>query len=167
MATITRTTTTVTRTITQNPVRPHEGPARGWLKFTGFLFLAVAVLGLFAAARDAAHSFAFHLEGVQDVLHWMLGVAALAVAYAVRDRLAVAVAAIALGAVLLALGLLGLLNPDVGGWHVGAGDNLLHLLLGTIAVLVGLVSLNRERDWMRRHPQPGTTVERTDVVRPA
>lgn len=164
MTTVTQTTTTVTRTTAAVP-RHREGAARAWLKATGFLMLALAILGLFSYPRDVAHSFAVHLEGGQGVLHWVFAVAALALAFALRDRLLTAVAAIAIGAVFLGFGLLGLVNPAIGGWHVGAGDNLLNLLLGTILALVGLVSLNRERDYERR--QRTTVTTNPDVIRTA
>lgn len=154
MATIQRSTTTVTRTSEGTPVQvtrvttkpvvvQRPSPARGWLKALGFLLLLGAVLGLIGYVQDVAHDYAFHLEGVQNALHWGLGIVVLVLAYAVRNNLAVAIIAIGAGVALIALGVLGFLYD---GLHAGVGDNTVHLLLGTISLLVGVVALNRERD---------------------
>lgn len=154
MATIQRSTTTVTRTsdgtpvkVTRTTTRPvmHQQPskARAWLKALGFLLLVFAVLGLVPTVQHFAHDYSFHLEGVQDAIHWVLGIAVLVLAYAVRNNLAIAIVTIVAGALLLGLGVLGLLNE---GWHAGVGDSTGHLVLGTISLLVGVVALNRERD---------------------
>lgn len=154
MATIQRSTTTVTRTDDGTPVQvtrvtnkpfvvQRPSAARAWLKTLGFLLLATAVLGLVGAVQDVAHDYAFHLEGMQDALHWGIGIAVLLLAYAVRNNLAIAIITIGTGVVLIGLGVLGFLYD---GFHAGVGDSTGHLLLGTISLLVGVVALNRERD---------------------
>jgi hypothetical protein len=154
MATIQRSTTTVTRTEDGTPVKvtrvttkpivvQRPSAARGWLKALGWLLIVTAVLGLVGYVQDVAHDYAFHLEGIQDALHWVLGIAVLVLAYAVRNNLAVAIITIGVGVVLLGIGVLGFLYD---GFHAGVGDSAGHLLLGTISLLVGVVALNRERD---------------------
>jgi peptidoglycan/LPS O-acetylase OafA/YrhL len=146
MTTVTRTTTTVTRSTTEVPRRTR--PARGWLMALGWILVATAVLGLIGTVQDLAHDYGFHLEGVQDGIHWALGIGALVVAYAVRDRMWLAATTLGFGVVLIAIGFVGLLTT--ASWHAGIGDSVGHLLLGTITLLVGIVSLNRERDMERR-----------------
>lgn len=148
MATITRTTTTVTRTTTAVPV-VRRSSARPWLLFLGYSLLALGILGLIPFVQDALHGAAFHIEGGENALHWVLGIATLVVAYAVRDRRWLAGITIAFGVAYLAVGLLGFIEPEVGAWHVGVGDNVLHLLLGVVTLLVGIAALNKERDASR------------------
>lgn len=154
MATIQRSTTTVTRTDDGTPVQvtrvttkplvvQRPSAARAWLKTLGWLLLFAAVLGLIGYVQDVAHDYAFHLEGVQDAIHWGLGIAVLVLAYAVRNNLAIAIVTMGTGVVLLGVGVMGFLYD---GFHAGVGDNTVHLLLGTISLLVGVVALNRERD---------------------
>lgn len=149
MAVTTRTTTTtITRTTRSDP--PRTSPARPWLLKLGWTFLVLALLGLIGFVIDAAHGVALHLEGSQDAVHWVFAVGCLVVAYAVRDRLWIGVAATVVGVALLTLGAIGLLEPAMGAWHAGVFDSTLHLLLGTATLLVGILSLNRERDWRER-----------------
>jgi hypothetical protein len=148
MATITRTTTTVTRTTTAVPV-VRRSSARPWLLFLGYSLLALGILGLIPFVQDAMHAAAFHLEGGENAIHWVLGIATLVVAYAVRDRRWLAGITVAFGVAYLAVGLLGFIEPSVGAWHVGVGDNVLHLLLGVVTLLVGIAALNKERDASR------------------
>ena len=149
MTTVTRTTTTITRASTETPRRTT--PARGWLLTLGWLLLAFAILGLIPFMQDLAHDFGVHIEAGQDLLHWALGIGALVAAYALRNQLWLAATTIAFGAVLIVIGFIGLVNSSVGYWHAGVGDSVAHLLLGTITLLVGIVSLNRERDYERRN----------------
>lgn len=154
MATIQRSTTTVTRTEDGTPVKvtrvttkpfvvQRPSAARAWLKTLGWLMLIAGILGLIPAVRDVAHDYAFHLEGIQTAIHWGIGIAVLVLAYAVRNNLAIAIITIGTGVVLIALGVLGFVYD---GFHAGVGDSTGHLLLGTISLLVGVVALNRERD---------------------
>lgn len=156
MATVTRTTTTVTKTTANVPRR--IGPARGWLKTLGWTGILLGILGLVAFVVDAAHAAAVHLEDGQVLFHWVIGIASLVAAYALRGNLGLGAASIAAGAILLAVGFIGFLEPSVGAWHAGVGDNVLHLLLGLASVLVGIVTVNRERDYERQHR---ATVQRT------
>lgn len=141
-ATVTR-TTTVTKTVVP---QPYLGPARGWLKTLGWVSILLGILGLVAYVTDLAHDYAFHLEGGQMIFHWLLGIGCLVAAYAIRPNLWLGAASIVAGAILIGAGLFGFLEADLGGWHAGAGDSVLHLLLGLVSVLVGIVSINRERD---------------------
>lgn len=156
MASVTRTTTTVTRTTATVPRR--LGPARGWLKTLGWIALVLGILGLVAAAVDLGHQVTLHLEDGQMLFHWVLAIACLVAAYAVRDALWLGAASITAGAILIAAGFLGFLEPTLGAWHAGVADNVLHLLLGLASVLVGIVSVNRDRDYERQHR---STLQRT------
>jgi len=118
-------------------------PARGWMILQGFVLLAVAVLGLFAPVADALHNLRFHIEGGEDAIHWVLGIAALVVGFAVRNARAVALVAIVYGVTYLLVGVLGFFVNDIGPWHVALGDNLLHLALGAVSLAVGLATQRR------------------------
>lgn len=155
MATVSRTTTTVTQTTATVPRR--LGPARGWLKALGWLTILLGILGLIALVVDLAHAATFHLEGGQMLFHWVVGIACLVTAYALRDALWLGASSIAAGAILLGAGFIGFLEPELGAWHAGVADNVLHLLLGLLSVLVGIKSINRDRDVQR----PQTVVRRT------
>lgn len=156
MATVTRTTTTVMKTTSTIPRR--LGPARGWLKTLGWLSILLGILGLIAFVVDLGHQAAFHLEDGNMLFHWVVAIACLVTAYALRAALWLGAASIAIGSLLIAAGFLGFLEPELGAWHAGVGDNVLHLLLGIASVLVGIVSVNRDRDF-QRHQR--TQVQRT------
>jgi hypothetical protein len=147
-------TTTVTKTVIP---KPYLGPARGWLKTLGWASILLGILGLVGYVVDVAHDYAFHLESGQMVFHWLLGIGCLVAAYAVRPNVWLGAASITAGAILIAVGLFGFMDDGVGAWHAGAGDSVMHLLFGLVSVLVGIVSINRERELGSRR----TTISRT------
>lgn len=123
-----------------------RSPARTWLMVLGWVLLAIAILGLVPAAVDLFHNLTFHIEEGEDVLHWVLAVVTLGLAYGVKDQRVLATLTLAYGAVYLLVGILGFFvgapEDPVAGWHVGLGDNLLHLALGLITVGAGVASRN-------------------------
>ena len=124
--------------------RLNRSAARTWLAVLGGLLLLLGVLGAFRPVVDAFHGLGIHLEGGENVLHWLLGLGLLAVAFAVRNDRLVGTLAVWTGIAFLALGLLGFFVPALGAlWHVEAGDNVTHLLLGGATVWAGLASRPR------------------------
>lgn len=147
MATITR-TTTVTRTV--RPVT-RPAPARGWLKTLGVLMVIAGIVGVVPAAVNVLHDYNIHFDAGMAAFHWVAGLAALVCAYALRKNQHLAIATIAIGALFLLVGGLSFMYADDAAfWHAGVFDNLMHLVLGTITLLVGIVTLNREREHGRR-----------------
>lgn len=137
--------TTAARTTTA-PAAPGavRSPARTWLMVLGWVLVAIAILGLLQPAVDLMHKLTFHIEEGEDVVHWLLAVVTLGLAYGVKDQRVLATLTIVYGAVYLLVGLAGFFvgTPDapVAGWHVGPADNLLHLALGVITVGAGLAT---------------------------
>lgn len=127
-------------------------PARGWMILQGFVLLAVALLGLFAPVADLLHNLRLHIEGGEDAVHWVLGIAAVALGFAVRNARAIALVAIVYGVTYVAVGLLGFFVSDIGPWHVAIGDNLLHLALGAVSLATGIATQRRSAsDGPARH----------------
>lgn len=136
---------------------PHRrltrSTARTWLAILGGLLLLLGVLGAFRPVVEAFHGIALHLEGGENVLHWVLGLGLLAVAFLVRNDRLVGTLAVSTGILFIVLGIVGFLVPGLGAvWHVDTGDNLTHLLLGGVTVWAGLASRPREDAATRRRP---------------
>ena len=127
----------------------RRSPARSWLIAQGALLLAAAVLGLFAGAAQVLHGLRLHVEDGEMALHWLLGAASLAVGLAVHRPRRAMHWAIAFGALYVVTAVFGWLQPDIGAWHVGLGDNLLHLALGLVSFLVAYLTDRRDDD--RQH----------------
>lgn len=119
---------------------PDRNAARTWFLVQAFLLLATALLGLFGPVADALHGLRMHIEGGEDALHWVLGIAALVIAFTVRSPRVAGALAVVFGAAYLATGILGFFVSEVGPWHVAIGDNLLHIALGVVSVVVGLAT---------------------------
>lgn len=119
---------------------PERNPARTWFIIQGFLLLATALLGLFQPVYDALHNLRMHIEHGEDALHWVLGITALVIGFAVHNARVAGGLSVAFGAVYLATGVLGFFVSDIGPWHVGLGDNLLHLALGLVSLAVGFAA---------------------------
>lgn len=150
MATLTR-TTTVTRTVV--PVTQRHSPARGWLKTLGFLMVILGILGVIPYVVNILHDYNVHMDAGMAAFHWVAGLIALVCAYALRNNLHLAIATIALGVIFLLVGGLSFMYTDTGAfWHAGVADNLLHLVLGTITLLVGINAFNREREVGKKRP---------------
>lgn len=156
MPTITRTTTTVTRT---NVPTVKPSAARGWLKTLGFLMIVLGILGLVPYVVNVLHDYGVHFEAGMAMFHWAVGLVALVCAYALRNAMHVAIAAMAVGAIFLLVGALTFLYTDQAVfWHAGPFDNVLHLVIGTVTLLVGIKSLNRERTLGRSRVNVARTV---------
>lgn len=117
-----------------------RNPARSWHIVLGWTLLAIAIVGLFPAAVDALHMLRFHIEGGENVLHWVLAAVTLAVAYLARGARVQSTFALLFAVAYVTVGILGFLAPEIGFWHVGLGDNLLHLTLGGISLAAGLAT---------------------------
>lgn len=121
----------------------RKTPARIWWMVLGWTLIAVAILGLIPQVVSALHGFTLNLEGGENVLHWILGAFTLTVAYFLKDEALLSTLSIWYGIVYIAVGILGFVIGDLAFWHVGFADNVLHLVLGTITIGVGVA--NRDR----------------------
>lgn len=128
--------------MSNNVANRTKTPVRTWLTILGVTLLAIALLGLFTPVVDFFHNFTINIEGGEDVLHWVLGFATLGLAFGLKDDRILNKVAIAYGAVYVVLGLIGFVSPNLAGpaWHVGLGDNLLHIVLGGITIATAVAS---------------------------
>ena len=110
-----------------------------WFIVLGAALLLLALLGTLGIehplggarpAGDAAPSGPVHLDAGEMVVHWILGIATLAIAFMVKDRRTLTMIAWVFAGVYVLVGLVGFVMPVIGPWHVGTGDNLLHIVLG-------------------------------------
>jgi hypothetical protein len=109
----------------------------------GYTLLATAIVGLFSPVVNALHNISIHLEGGENVLHWVLAFGTLAIAYLVKDDRRLTAITIAYGVVYIVVGLAGFFVGDnVAFWHVAVGDNLLHFALGAVTLGAGFMSRN-------------------------
>lgn len=122
----------------------EKSPARLWLIVLGYVLAAIAILGLVAPVVSLLHKLTFHIEAGEDVVHWILAVATLLIAYGVKDEGALSILSIVYGCVYLLVGIVGFFvgSPEypIATWHVGVGDNLLHLALGIITIAAGMAT---------------------------
>lgn len=130
---------TVTTTTTRDRY-DLRNPARAWHMVLGWTLLAIAILGLVPAAVDALHDLRFHIEGGENALHWVLAIGTLGIAYFVRNAKMQSAFAFMFATAYIGVGILGFIQPDIGFWHVGLGDNILHLALGGITLAAGLAT---------------------------
>ena len=124
----------------------------------GIVFLIIGILGLILHTTSGT-IFGFQVDLVHNLVHLVTGILGIAAAYTGWSRLFNQV----FGIIYLALGILGLF-PGVyfagrllGIMHVNGADNLLHLIVGVVASVVGF--LVQEHD-------TGTTIDRDSVARP-
>lgn len=122
----------------------RKTPARLWWLVLGWTLLAIAILGLIPQVVSALHDLTFHLEGGENVLHWVLGAATLTVAYFLKDEALLSTLSIWYGVIYIAVGILGFfIGDDLAIWHVAFADNVLHLIIGTATIGFGVASRDR------------------------
>ncbi|MEA3191107.1 MAG: hypothetical protein QOD77_1689 [Thermoplasmata archaeon] len=116
-----------------------RSPARMWMTLLGVVLVLTAILGM-TDFYKTLHPMMFHIEGGEMLLHWVLAVLTLGLAFGVKDDLLLGRITIAYGAVYVLVGVVGFFMDTIGSWHVALGDNLLHLALGIISIAAGMAS---------------------------
>ncbi|MEK6985248.1 MAG: hypothetical protein AABX89_02560 [Candidatus Thermoplasmatota archaeon] len=115
-----------------------------WLKILGVVLTLTAILGFIPALVDVMHNLTINIEGGELVLHMILAGLTFGLAFGVKDDAVLATLTIVYGAVYLLVGVFGFAVSSIGDlWHVGLGDNLLHLALGGVTLVAGMASRNR------------------------
>jgi hypothetical protein len=118
-----------------------SGLERGFSAAVGIVLVVVGLLGSVdnPLVGEAGSGALLGTGAIHDLLHVIVGALFIHVAVALRGR-AQADSIIGLGVLLLATGVLSLLSGDVFGVYEGATsglDQLMHLLVGSLAILVG------------------------------
>ncbi len=105
----------------------------------GVVFLVVGILGYFPNPIVGESAF-FHTDGVHNVVHLVSGVFFLLVAFFAPAYAAIGM--MVFGVVYLLVAILGFIgmDPVLGFIYVNRADNFLHLALGVVIGLVGLMS---------------------------
>lgn len=119
------------------------------MRIAGLFLMVAALLGLVPPVVAALHGLAIHLENGAAALRWVLGVVAFAGSYLVEDNLLLAKIATWYGLTFIGIGVLGFFVKDQAFWHVGLGDNLLHIALGDVLALMGM----KMRSTLRQQPE--------------
>lgn len=110
-----------------------------WFYILGAVLILLAVLGTFGFAHPlggaepvgtARPTGLVHLDGGEMFVHWVLGIATLAVAFFVKDAKMLTTIAWVFGGVYVLTGIVGFVSPVIGPWHVALGDNILHIIVG-------------------------------------
>ncbi|WP_052888053.1 MULTISPECIES: DUF4383 domain-containing protein [Thermogemmatispora] len=120
--------------------------ARGFALVIGIVFLLVGILGFILNPTEGALLGIFAVNIEHNVIHLLVGILGIAAAFTGWSRLY----AQALGIVYLLVGILGFipgLAPDgmlLGLVHINLADNLLHLVVGAAAAIVGFLPLGRQ-----------------------
>lgn len=123
-----------------------------WFIVLGAVLLLFAVLGTFGVGHPlggagpvgtAAPTGPIHLDGGETAVHGLLGLATLGIAFLVKERRMLTTIAWVFGAVYVLVGVVGFVMPVVGPWHLGVGDNVLHLVVGLANFGVAWASRDR------------------------
>ncbi|HVL47906.1 MAG TPA: hypothetical protein VM889_05060 [Candidatus Thermoplasmatota archaeon] len=126
---------------------------RAWLTALGAVLILLGVLGLVPQFTGEPHTIPIHLEEGEMVLHWVLGIVTLGIAFGIRDEAMARNLANILGVAFVVVGLGGFVAPDIGVWHVGVVDNVLHIVVGAVTLAVAMMN----RDAMTQ-PRGGQAV---------
>jgi hypothetical protein len=119
---------------------------RAFALVIGIVFLLVGILGFILNPTEGALLGIFAVNVEHNLIHVLVGVLGIAAALTGWPRLY----AQGLGIVYLLVGILGFipgLAPDgmlLGLVHINLADNLLHLIVGAAAALVGFLPLGRQ-----------------------
>ena len=102
-------------------------------RLTGVAFLLVGISGFFTELLFGL----FHLGTSHNIIHLAVGVLGILSSLELRNA---KLFAQGLGILYMLIGVLGVFVPDLFGlMHVGLEDNLLHLIVGAIALYFGFV----------------------------
>ncbi len=111
----------------------------------GIVFLLVGILGFVLNPTGGSLLGIFAVNIEHNVIHVLVGVLGILAAFTGWSRLY----AQALGVVYLLVGILGFISPLAPGGmllgliHINLADNLLHLVVGALAAIIGFSSLSR------------------------
>ncbi len=111
----------------------------------GIVFVLVAVLGMIGTPIIGAGEGAlFHTNTAHDVVHLVIGLVLLAVAWFAVDKAALALKVI--GVVYLLVAVLGfaVTGPLLGLIEVNMADNWLHVVLGVVILWLGVAAGKKE-----------------------
>jgi hypothetical protein len=120
--------------------------ARGFALVIGIVFLLVGILGFILNPTEGALLGIFAVNIEHNLIHLLVGILGIAAAFTGWSRLYAQI----LGIVYLLVGILGFipgLAPDgmlLGLVHINLADNLLHLIVGAAAAIVGFLPVGRQ-----------------------
>ncbi|GER82062.1 MAG: DUF4383 domain-containing protein [Thermogemmatispora sp.] len=120
--------------------------ARGFALVIGIVFLLVGILGFILNPTEGALLGIFAVNIEHNLIHLLVGILGIAAAFTGWPRLYAQI----LGIVYLLVGILGFipgLAPDgmlLGLVHINLADNLLHLIVGAAAAIVGFLPVGRQ-----------------------
>ncbi|HLE95752.1 MAG TPA: hypothetical protein VI997_00145 [Candidatus Thermoplasmatota archaeon] len=122
---------------------------RTWFYILGAVLVLLGVVGSLGISHPIAAG--LHLEGGEMWVHYVLGIATIGIAFAVKDTRALVNIAYVFAAVYVLVGLVGFVMPAIGIWHVAILDNITHILVGVVNGVVG---------WYASERAPGGTTAR-------
>jgi len=111
----------------------------------GIVFVLVAVLGMIGTPIVGPGEGAlFHTNTAHDVIHLLVGLVFLAVAWFAVDKASLALKVV--GVVYLLVALLGFTmdSPVLGFIDVNAADNWLHVVLGVVILWLGVSASKKD-----------------------
>ena len=123
----------------QYAAAPASDGVRNYARIVGIVLLATGVLGLILGARIFG---IFNSDLMEDIIHLATGGLMAFVGFAQRDNGPVRTVVGGLGVVYLLVGLLSFIDPTLFGLiptGYTLADNLLHLGLGVLGIIVGFV----------------------------
>ena len=123
-----------------------DSPARLYAKVVGVVVLVVGVVGLIAGNPEDGLLGLFNIDILEDIIHLGSGGLLAYVGFKGTDS-AVKSVVTALGVIYLIVGVVGFIVPELfgllpNGYNVA--DNILHLVLGALALFAALGNSSRE-----------------------
>lgn len=124
----------------------------------GIVFTLVGILGFFVApTMHVGNLLGFDVDVIHNIIHLVIGLAGLAAAFTGWSRRYNQI----FGIIYLVLGIAGLIYPALffdgrllGITHVNAADDVLHLVVGIVQILVGFFVRDRETGTDTYRPTP-------------
>jgi hypothetical protein len=114
---------------------------RTYAKVVGVVIILIGIVGLIAGEEPLLGL--VNIEIAEDVVHLLTGGAMAAVGFGARDTGVVRTVVGVLGVIYLVVGLLGFVAPGLFGLLPAHGysivDNLIHLVLGVLGIVVAWV----------------------------
>jgi Domain of unknown function (DUF4383) len=110
----------------------------------GIVFVLVAVLGMIGTPLVGADDALFHTNTAHDVVHLLIGLVFLAVAWFAVDKAVLALKVV--GVVYLLVAVLGftMTSPLLGLIEVNSADNWLHVVLGVVILWLGVAAAKKD-----------------------
>jgi Domain of unknown function (DUF4383) len=124
-----------------------DSPARLYAKVVGVIVLLVGVVGLIAGDPEDGLLGLFNIDVTEDIVHLATGGLLAYVGFAGAND-AVKTVVTVVGVVYLIVGVVGFFSPEFFGLipnEYNVADNILHLVLGALAVLAASGAAGRER----------------------